>query len=154
VNVEKYTFGVGDRFAHQGQTQLPAILQARKAGVDVYPVWNKSNREHLMIGSKPDDVRAEADAAVAALAWAGTYYVDADHIGLKSVEPFIKASDFYTAESCPDYNPHFRQLLHIGFKIAAEMGERFTGALRANQPCVSRNVTENLFQRHLLPIFA
>jgi hypothetical protein len=58
------------------------------------------------------------------------------------------------AESCPDYNPHFRQLLHIGFKIAAEMGERFMGALRANEPSVSRNVTENLFQRHLLPIFA
>jgi tagaturonate epimerase len=414
VKVEKYTFGVGDRFAHQGPAQLQAILQARNGGVDVYPVWNKSNREHLMIGSKPDDVRAEADAAVAALAWEGTYYVDADHIGLKSVEPFIKASDFYTvdvadftgkaadpgaieafvkevhrytgslsvpgidrpldlskedvytaarkfllamqeasriyrhieakkgranfvteisidetdtpqspvelflilamiaregipaqtiapkftgrfnkgvdyagdlaqfakefaedlnviafavgqfqlpetlklsvhsgsdkfslypiinrlikkydaglhvktagttwleeisglaesgsegliiakeiylqsferfaeltapyiavididqrklpqpkvvagwhsteyvralqhAESCPDYNPHFRQLLHIGFKIAAEMGERFTDALRANQPSVSRNVTENLFQRHLLPIFA
>jgi tagaturonate epimerase len=98
VKVEKYTFGVGDRFAHQGQAQLQAILRARKGGVDVYPVWNKSNREHLMIGSTPDDVRAEADAAVAALAWEGTYYVDADHIGLKSVEPFIQASDFYTVD--------------------------------------------------------
>jgi len=414
VKVEKYTLGVGDRFAHQGPAQLRAILQARDVGIDVYPVWNKSNREHLMIGSKPGDVRAEADAAVAALAWKGTYYVDADHIGLKTVEPFIQASDFYTvdvadftgkaanpdaieafvretrrytgslsipgidrplelskeavyaaagkfllamqeasriyryiearkgrdnfvteisidetdtpqnpvelflilamtaregipaqtiapkftgrfnkgvdyagnlaqfgkefaedlnviafaisefrlpetlklsvhsgsdkfslypiinrlikkhhaglhvktagttwleeisglaesgsagliiakeiylqsferfaeltapyiavididprklpqpkvvsgwnsteyvdalqhAESCPDYNPHFRQLLHIGFKIAAEMGDRFTGALRANQSSVGRNVTENLFQRHLLPIFA
>jgi tagaturonate epimerase len=414
VKVEKYTLGVGDRFAHQGPAQLRAILQARDVGIDVYPVWNKSNREHLMIGSKPGDVRAEADAAVAALAWKGTYYVDADHIGLKTVEPFIQASDFYTvdvadftgkaanpdaieafvretrrytgslsipgidrplelskeavyaaagkfllamqeasriyryiearkgrdnfvteisidetdtpqnpvelflilamiaregipaqtiapkftgrfnkgvdyagnlaqfakefaedlnviafaisefqlpetlklsvhsgsdkfslypiinrlikkqhaglhvktagttwleeisglaesgsagliiakaiylqsferfaeltapyiavididprklpqpkvvsgwnsteyvdalqhAESCPDYNPHFRQLLHIGFKIAAEMGDRFTGALRANQSSVSRKVTENLFQRHLLPIFA
>ena len=98
MKVEKYTFGVGDRFAHQGQAQLQAILRARKGGVDVYPVWNKSNREHLMIGSTPDDVRAEADAAVAALAWEGTYYVDADHIGLKSVEPFIQASDFYTVD--------------------------------------------------------
>ena len=58
------------------------------------------------------------------------------------------------AQSHPGYNPHFRQLLHIGFKIAAEMGERFTDALRANEPIVSRNVTENLLQRHLLPIFA
>jgi len=58
------------------------------------------------------------------------------------------------AQSRPGYNPHFRQLLHIGFKIAAEMGERFTDALRANEPIVRRHVTENLFQRHLLPIFA
>src|SRR5258708_25835569 len=58
------------------------------------------------------------------------------------------------AQSRPRYNPHFRQLLHIGFKIAAEMGERFTDALRTNEPIVGRHVTENLFQRHLLPIFA
>jgi len=45
------------------------------------PVWNKSNREHTIIGSQPDDVRAEADAAVAALGWSGAYYVDADHVG-------------------------------------------------------------------------
>jgi hypothetical protein len=98
LNVEKYTLGVGDRFAHQGSAQLRAILQARGAGIDVYPVWNKSNREHLMIRSKPDDVRAEADAAVAALGWEGIYYVDADHIGLKTVDAFIEASDFYTVD--------------------------------------------------------
>ncbi len=56
-------------------------------------------------------------------------------------------------ESCPEYNPHLRQLLHIGFKLAAEMGERFTDALRANEEIIGRRVTENLFQRHLLPVF-
>jgi tagaturonate epimerase len=57
-------------------------------------VWNKSNREHSIIKSKPDDVRAEADAAVAALGFKGAYYVDADHIGLKTVDPFIRPSNF------------------------------------------------------------
>jgi hypothetical protein len=55
VKVEKYTLGIGDRFAHQGRAQLQAILNAREAGIDVHPVWNKSNREHLIIKSRSDD---------------------------------------------------------------------------------------------------
>jgi tagaturonate epimerase len=57
-------------------------------------------------------------------------------------------------EASPDYNPHFRQLLHVGFKVAAGMGKRFTYALEANEEIVGRNVMENLFDRHLQPIFA
>ena len=98
MKIQKYTFGTGDRFAHQGRAQLQAILSAREAGIDVYPVWNKSNREHSIIKSQPDDVRAEADAAVAALGFTGAYYVDADHIGLKTVDAFIPASDFFTLD--------------------------------------------------------
>ncbi len=98
MNIEKYTFGTGDRFAHQGKAQLQALVLAREAGLDICPVWNKSNREHSFIGSKPDDLRAEADAAVHALGWKHAYYVDADHIGLKTVDAFIAASDFYTLD--------------------------------------------------------
>jgi hypothetical protein len=98
MNIEKHTIGVGDRFAHQGQAQLQALQQACAAGLHIHPVWNKSNREHTIIGSKPDDLRAEADAATAALGWKDAYYVDADHIGLKTVDAFIKASDFYTLD--------------------------------------------------------
>jgi len=57
-------------------------------------------------------------------------------------------------ESSPRYDPNFRQLLHVGFKVAAGMGKRFTGALEANEEIVARNVTQNLFDRHLQPIFA
>jgi hypothetical protein len=98
MKIEKYTFGTGDRFAHQGRPQLQAILQSRDAGINVYPVWNKSNREHTIIKSKPDDVRVEADTAVDALRFRGAYYVDADHIGLKTVDAFIPASDFFTLD--------------------------------------------------------
>jgi tagaturonate epimerase len=98
MKIEKYTFGTGDRFAHQGRSQLQAILQSRDAGINVYPVWNKSNREHTIIKSKPDDVRVEADTAVDALRFRGAYYVDADHIGLKTVDAFIPASDFFTLD--------------------------------------------------------
>jgi len=98
MKIQKYTFGTGDRFAHQGQAQLRAVLSARAAGIDVHPVWNKSNREHSIIKSQPHDVRAEADAAVAALGFTGAYYVDADHIGLKTVDAFIPGSDFFTID--------------------------------------------------------
>src|SRR5215210_5916155 len=98
MNIEKYTIGTGDRFAHQGQAQLQASVKAREAGIAIHPVWNKSNREHTIIGSKPDDLRAEADAAIAALGWKSAYYVDADHIGPPTVDAFLGASDFYTLD--------------------------------------------------------
>ena len=98
MNIEKYTLGMGDRFAHQGRAQLQAVVQAQQIGLNIHPVWNKSNREHTIIHSEPDDVRAEADAAAAGLGWKQAYYVDADHIGLKTVDRFIAASDFYTLD--------------------------------------------------------
>jgi hypothetical protein len=98
MTLKKYTFGMGDRFAHQGQAQLKAILKARDAGISVAPVWNKSNREHMLVKTKPEGLRAEADAAVAALGYADAYYVDADHIGLKTVDGFIRWSDFFTVD--------------------------------------------------------
>jgi hypothetical protein len=98
MNLPKYTIGVGDRFAHQGKAQLAAFIKARDLGVDVTPVWNKSNREHTIVGSEPASVRAEADAAVKALGWTGPYFVDADHIGLATVERFLVPSDFFTID--------------------------------------------------------
>jgi hypothetical protein len=98
MNLEKYSFGIGDRFAHQGQAQLAAFVKARQAGIEVTPVWNKSHREHTIIGTSPADVRREADAAVAALNWQGGHHVDADHIGLGNVELFMDSSDFFTLD--------------------------------------------------------
>jgi tagaturonate epimerase len=57
------------------------------------------------------------------------------------------------AESSPNFNPNFRQLLHVGFKVAAGLGKRFTDALEANEQIVEKNVTGNLFYHHLQPIF-
>ncbi len=96
--IQKFTFGSGDRFGHQGEAQLAAVLEARARGINVCPTWNKSNREHTIIGSKPNDLRAEADAAVAALGYDGDYYVDADHIGLATVGGFLAGSDFFTLD--------------------------------------------------------
>ena len=89
---------MGDRFAHQGKAQLQACALATKLGADVVPVWNKSNREHLFIGTEPSSLRAEADAAVKALGWTKSYHVDADHIRLETVDRFIAPSDFFTID--------------------------------------------------------
>ncbi|MEI7828296.1 MAG: tagaturonate epimerase family protein [Prolixibacteraceae bacterium] len=96
--IGKYSFGIGDRFAHQGNAQLRAMLKAQKAGVEVTPVWNKSNREHMYVHSSPSDTRKEADMAVKELGYKGDYCVDADHINLGNVEGFIVSSDFFTLD--------------------------------------------------------
>lgn len=98
LTISKYTFGVGDRFAHQAQAQLRACMKAAEHGVTVVPVWNKSNREHTIIGSEPASVRAAADAAVKALGWTKPYHVDADHIRLETVDRFLAPSDFFTID--------------------------------------------------------
>ncbi len=94
----KYSFGIGDRFCHQGKPQLAALIKAKEQGLDITPVWNKSHREHTIIGTNPTDTRKEADDAVTAYRWDGPYFVDADHIGLNNVDGFIESSDFFTLD--------------------------------------------------------
>lgn len=98
MELAKFSIGVGDRFSHQGIAQLRAVVKANKAGLDISPVWNKSNREHQIVHSHPDDVRIEADAAVKALGFTGKYFVDADHINMSTVAPFVNASNFFTLD--------------------------------------------------------
>jgi hypothetical protein len=97
--LDKYSIGTGDRFARQGTAQLAAAKQAReKNGLDLSVVWNKSHREHVIIGSTAQNVRREADSAVTQLNWVGGYFVDADHINLTNVDSFIEPSDFFTID--------------------------------------------------------
>ncbi|MBO6045932.1 MAG: hypothetical protein J6P69_08825 [Bacteroidales bacterium] len=99
MKIGKYSFGVGDRFAHEGVNQLKALIEAEERfGVHFVPVWNKSNREHQIVGTEPMETRREADAAVAALGYKDQYFVDADHINLTNVDRFIEASDFFTLD--------------------------------------------------------
>src|SRR5262245_58322458 len=98
LTLEKFSIGVGDRFAHQAAAQLRACVMAAERGADIVPVWNKSNREHLIVGSEPYVVREAADAAVRELGWQRPYHVDADHINLTTVDRFIEPSDFYTID--------------------------------------------------------
>jgi len=51
------------------------------------------------------------------------------------------------------YNPHLRQLLHVAFRVAAEMGTVFLQALDEHAGVIGPLVTENLFERHIQPVF-
>lgn len=98
LKLGKYSVGTGDRFAHQAKAQLQACILAEKKGIIVNPVWNKSNREHIIVGSEPASVRLAADAAVKELKWKHAYFCDADHINLDTFERFLEACDFYTLD--------------------------------------------------------
>jgi hypothetical protein len=98
MELGKYSLGIGDRFGFEGAAQLRALQKAEALGVQVTPVWNKSNREHSIIGTSPDDTRLEADKAVDACRWQGPHFVDADHIGLATVDRFLSSSDFFTID--------------------------------------------------------
>ena len=96
--LEKYTIGVGDRFAHQAAAQLQACVKLAEQGIEVIPVWNKSNREHSFIGSEPQSVYDAAKAAVDALGWERGWHVDADHINMDTVDNYLSCSDFFTID--------------------------------------------------------
>ncbi len=105
----------------RGRRNFKRSCQAAREGVEVAPVWNKSHREHTIVGSRPADVRAEADRAVQSLGWTGPYFVDADHISLKTVDGFLEASDFFTLDVA-DW---------IGRDAGRRGGGRFRRAARA-----------------------
>ncbi len=136
LHLEKYSIGIGDRFGLEGAAQLRALQDAQRIGADVVPVWNKSNREHSIIGTTPDDTRREADDAVRTCGWKGSYYVDADHIGLATVDRFLQASNFFTIDVADYIGKPTDPASEAGF--IRSMG-RFKGELSI--PGVDRSIT-------------
>ena len=53
----------------------------------------------------------------------------------------------------PNFNANVRQLLHVAFKVAANAGRRYLDLLVANEEIVGRQVTENILDRHMKPLF-
>lgn len=98
MELDRYSFGVGDRFAHQAKSQLAAFQMLEKHGVRLVPVWNKSNREHTFIGSEPQSVKDAAIQAVTELSWMAPWHIDADHIRRETVDRFLPCSDFFTID--------------------------------------------------------
>lgn len=117
----RFSLGTGDRFGRQGVSQLKAVLKSKEQFViEITPVWNKSNREHQIIGTSPQSVRSEADQAITELGWNGAYYVDADHITINTVDRFLDCSNFFTLDVADS----------IGVKPSPELAEKFIGLNR------------------------
>ncbi|WIY83596.1 tagaturonate epimerase family protein [Propionimicrobium sp. PCR01-08-3] len=98
MTIGKYSLGTGDRFGKEGAAQVAAFEKIKADGVDVDIVWNKSNREHTIIGTSPADQRKAADDAIAKTGWKGQYFVDADHINMTNADWFIDVCDFFTID--------------------------------------------------------
>ncbi len=144
MKIPKYTFGTGDRFGQQGKAQLEAIQMANNNGVDIYPVWNKSNREHQTIGTVPADTRKEADEAVKALNWKKPYFVDADHVNLSNIDGFIGHADFFTIDVA-DYIGHEAEKSDIAHFI--KINQQLMGALLLHDAVDGYEITENTLQQ-------
>ncbi len=127
MRIEKYSFGIGDRFTLEGEAQLKALIKARESGIPFVPVWNKSNREHQIVHTSPEQTRTEADDAVKKLGWNEPYYVDADHINMNTVDKYINCSDFFTIDVA-DY---------IGKPAPEEENEKMTGAMKKYEGSLS-----------------
>ncbi|MFC2119311.1 hypothetical protein ACFLSY_11785, partial [Bacteroidota bacterium] len=52
----------------------------------------------------------------------------------------------------PEYNLNFRQLIHVSYKIAAEMGDEFYDQLRKNDEIIGK-FTNNIYNRHFKRLF-
>ena len=153
LQLPKYTIGVGDRFALQGQAQLRACVLALQSGLEIIPVWNKSNREHMIVGSDPSQTRRAAQSAVRDLAWTRPYFLDADHIGLKTVDRFIGPCDFFTIDvadkiGSPADPAKVRKFIDRHPELSAEIGLYPQGlTLKA-----SREDVENVARKYLVAI--
>jgi len=122
----KYSMGLGDRFGHQGSAQLKAIIAASQKGIEITPVWNKSNREHITIGTEPGDVRKEADMVTRNAGYNKAYFVDADHINMDTVDRFIESSDFFTIDVASYIGKKAEDQEIAGFVASVE---KYTGNL-------------------------
>jgi tagaturonate epimerase len=152
LKLSKYSIGVGDRFALQSKAQLQACVAACQSGCEIIPVWNKSNREHNIIGSEPLQTRQAADAAVTALAWKRPYFLDADHINLTTVERFIAPCDFFTIDvaekiGSPASPDDIREFIRRGPELSAGISLSSGSVLKA-----SREQVENIARKYLAAV--
>ena len=151
--LNKYSIGVGDRFAHQAKAQLKACVQCAANGVEVIPVWNKSFREHSIVGSSPESVRTAADAAVKELNWTAPFFVDADHIRPQTVDSFISSSDFYTLDVADSIGqPATAQKIAEFIENHSELIGTLTIPRLSDQITTQRTDIERIAGKYLAPI--
>jgi len=146
---------MGDRFGHQAEAQLTAVIKAAENGVRITPVWNKSFREHNIIGSQPADVRRAAEKAVKTLNWTGSYFIDADHINLKTASNFIESSDFFTLDVAdaigdPTGESQVREFL----EFAAKYTRPFTIPNLPQKMEIDRKIVENITRKYLAAVLS
>jgi tagaturonate epimerase len=54
----------------------------------------------------------------------------------------------------PEFHSQLRQFMHVSYKVAAELGESYLRALDEHSAVIGKGVTDNLYRRHMLPLFS
>jgi len=99
MKLSKYSIGIGDRFGRSATAQLKAVMDfSADKNVTITPVWNKSFREHSLIGTAPSDTLASVKNAVTKNNYTGDYFLDADHVNINNVESFLVPCNFFTID--------------------------------------------------------
>jgi hypothetical protein len=138
-------FGAGLHIKTAGTTWLEELIGLAEAGGPALALAK--------------EIYAEAMEHVEELTAPYASVIDIDRSKLPSVaEVAAWSSAQFTGalrhdQSHPLFNPSLRQLLHVAFKLAAKKGARYLDLLKANEEIVGRNVTANLYERHLAPLF-
>jgi len=140
-------------------TDAGAGLHLKTAGT----TWLAELTGLAMAGGEPlklaQEIYAHADQEIDALCAPYASVIEIDRTQLPSPETVSAwtSEEFVAAlqhdPKCPLYNPNLRQLLHVGFKVAAKMGARFTDAGKLHEQIIALEVTANLFDRHIRPVF-
>ena len=85
--------------------------------------------------------------------------IDIDELQLPTVEEVNAWSSQKFADTLRhipdhvDYNDSFRQLIHVAYKVAAEMGQEYTDLLKKYEDVIGEGVEENIYERHLKRLF-
>jgi hypothetical protein len=137
-------FGAGVHIKTAGTTWLEELIGLAEAGGDGLEITKEIYAyamDHVDEFCAPyasviDIDKAKLPSAAVVNGWSSKKFTDALRHDQKN----------------PGYNPSFRQLLHVSFKVAAKKGDRYYAALKKHEAIVARNVTENLFERHMKPL--
>jgi hypothetical protein len=138
-------FGAGVHLKTAGTTWLEEVIGLAEAG-----------GEGLLLAKEIYQKALEKRDALCA-PYAAVIDIDAAKLPSAQTVQSWSSEQFVAAlrhdPGCPSFNPHLRQLIHVGYKIAAQMGKRYLTMLEACEATIAKNVTLNLYQRHLKPLF-
>ena len=99
MTLEKYSLGIGDRFGMEGVAQLRALQAGKGTGRDSSCRSGTNRTASTPSSGRNRRIRCgPSTAAVAAASWTDPFYLDADHIGLTTLDDFVGACNFFTID--------------------------------------------------------
>jgi hypothetical protein len=138
-------FGVGLHVKTAGTTWLEEMIGLAEAGGEGLNVAKKIYAKAL---DRYDELAAP---------YATVIDIDPDQLPtVETVEGWdgdAFANALRHEPDCAEYNLHFRQLIHVAYKVAYELGHEYYRALEKYSDIIGRNVKGNLLDRHIIPIF-